>query len=161
MPPETGEARDSHAAGIRQVQGLAWLLDSSIRLPIVGWRIGLDGLIGLIPGVGDGIAGLMSSYILGQAVRMGTPWTVVARMTLNVVGDTLLGAVPVIGDLFDFVFKANQRNAQLLLDYQVDPARVRGRSIGIVAGTVVLVIALVVLAIYLAVVLLGMLLAAI
>lgn len=88
-------------------------MDSSVRLP-GGFRIGVDGLIGMIPVVGDLAAAGVSFYIIAEAARMQLPARVLLRMALNVGLDLLIGAVPVIGDLFDFAFKANLRNARLM-----------------------------------------------
>ena len=92
---------------------MARLLDSSIALP-GGYRIGLDGLIGLIPGVGDAAAASIATYIVIQAARMGASTTTLIRMMGNVLVELLVGIVPVLGDLFDFVWKANNRNVALL-----------------------------------------------
>lgn len=97
-----------------RLRSLSRLLDSSIRIPILGYRIGLDPLIGLIPGVGDAAMLLPSAYIVFEAYRLGVPTRTVARMVLNVGIETLFGAVPVLGDLFDATFKANIRNLYLL-----------------------------------------------
>ncbi|MDX1625882.1 MAG: DUF4112 domain-containing protein [Wenzhouxiangellaceae bacterium] len=98
---------------LSRVRQLARLLDSSIRLP-GGYRIGLDGLIGLIPGIGDAAAASISAYIVIQAARMGAPTTTLIRMMGNILLELLVGIVPVLGDLFDFAWKANNRNVALL-----------------------------------------------
>lgn len=136
---------------------LAWWLDSSIPVPGTSWRIGLDGLIGLIPGIGDLTAGALSSYILLQAVKLGVPASVIARMALNVILESVLGTIPLLGDVFDFAFKANQRNVQLMRHYVTDPGTVKKRSILTVVTVVVLVIAALVLAVWMALELLSML----
>ncbi len=99
-----------------QVHRLARLMDSSIRLP-GGFRIGVDGLIGLVPVVGDLAAAGVSFYIVAQAARAGAPISVIARMVLNVALDAMIGAIPALGDMFDFAFKANLRNAKLMDAY--------------------------------------------
>jgi hypothetical protein len=96
----------------------------AIRLP-GGYRIGLDGLIGLIPGIGDGIGLLASGYIVAAAARLGAPKSILARMTLNVLLESLIGIIPVIGDLFDFAWKANLRNLALMNRYLDNPAPAR------------------------------------
>lgn len=106
---------------------MAWLLDASIPLP-GGFRIGLDGLLGLIPGVGDAIGGGLSGWLLYQGYKQNVPKMILARMVLNVVIDAVLGAIPVLGDIFDFFFKANLRNAQLLADYRAAPGETYRRS---------------------------------
>ncbi|MBY6204520.1 DUF4112 domain-containing protein [Halomonas denitrificans] len=98
---------------LARVRQLARLLDSSISLP-GGYRIGLDGLIGLIPGIGDAAAASISAYIVVQAARMGASTTTLIRMMGNILLELLVGIVPVLGDLFDFVWKANNRNVALL-----------------------------------------------
>lgn len=106
---------------------LAWLLDNSIRLP-GGYRIGIDGIIGLIPGVGDAVGGLLSLYILASARRLKVPRIVMVRMGLNILVDSIVGAIPIVGDIFDFVWKANTRNAMLLRAYELDPENVTRKS---------------------------------
>ena len=112
MPPADAPQRRRADARTR-VHRLARLMDSSIRLP-GGFRIGVDGLIGLVPVVGDLAAAGASAYIVAQAARAGVPASVLARMVLNVALDAVIGAIPVLGDVFDFAFKANLRNARLM-----------------------------------------------
>ncbi len=95
---------------------LAWLLDQALPIPGTNLRVGLDGIIGLVPGVGDTVGALLSTYIVLEAARRGASlWTVV-RMLANVAVETVIGAVPIVGDLFDVVWKANMRNMALLGD---------------------------------------------
>jgi hypothetical protein len=96
------------------VNKLAWLLDNSIRIPIINYRIGLDAIIGLIPGVGDAAGLLVSSIIVIQAIRLGAPRSIIMRMLFNVAIEATIGMIPVIGDLFDATFKANARNVAML-----------------------------------------------
>ena len=102
-------------------------MDSSIRLP-GGFRIGLDGIIGLVPGIGDAVGLLISSYLIGKAATLGTSRPLLARMVANVLVETGLGSIPLVGDLFDFAFKANNRNMKLLLDHHEDARQVEKRS---------------------------------
>ncbi|MEZ5480097.1 MAG: DUF4112 domain-containing protein [Thiolinea sp.] len=134
---------------------LAWLLDSSIRIPGTSWRIGLDGLIGLVPGIGDVTAGALSSYILFKAIRMGVGTAVIARMVLNIMLESIVGVIPVLGDIFDFAFRANQRNVRLMQDYLDDPREVRQRSTLTVALVVIAVLAVLILTVWLVFALLG------
>ncbi|MGZ8162756.1 MAG: DUF4112 domain-containing protein [Methylobacter sp.] len=106
---------------IKQLERWAWLLDNSIRIPGTSIRMGLDSLIGLIPGIGDVTGGALSSYLLLQAVSSGIPSVVIARMVANVVFDTLIGMIPLVGDIFDIAFKANQRNIELMTNYYNSP----------------------------------------
>jgi hypothetical protein len=99
---------------------LSWLLDESIKLP-GGYRIGLDGIIGLIPGIGDIVSSGISSWLLCKAYQQGVPNLILCRMLVNILIDTFLGAIPVAGDIFDFIWKANTKNARLLEQYQETP----------------------------------------
>ncbi len=102
---------------IERLDRLAHLLDEQFRVPGLGWRFGLDGLLGLIPGVGDAATMLLSLYLVHQAHRLGAPPALIGRMLANVALDTMVGGVPVLGDLFDFAWKANRRNLRLLHRY--------------------------------------------
>ena len=99
---------------LQELERLAALMDSSVRIPVINYRVGLDGLIGLIPGVGDVATLVPAGYILYTAHKLGAPNGLKARMALNVGADALLGSVPLIGDIFDFVFKSNRRNVEML-----------------------------------------------
>jgi hypothetical protein len=114
--------RSAAAAGVdrrslERLRQLAHLLDDRFRIPGTTYRIGLDGLIGLVPGIGDAVTTLIALYIVLEARRLGVPLTKLGRMGLNVGVDAVLGAVPVLGDLFDVAWKANRRNLALLLDH--------------------------------------------
>ena len=104
-------------ARLKRVRLLSRLLDEQFRIPGTTQRIGLDGLLGLIPGVGDAAGALLSTYILYEAIRLGTPTSVLLRMVANIGIDTVVGAIPVVGDIFDIVWKANKKNAALLQAY--------------------------------------------
>jgi uncharacterized protein DUF4112 len=122
----------------QRLKRLAWLLDSSIPIPGLKFRIGLDAIVGLIPGVGDFVGVALSSYIVARAARLGAPPTVLARMAMNIAIEAVVGLVPLLGDLFDAAWKANQRNVRLLAAYVERPETVRRRSglvmLGVVAG---------------------------
>lgn len=107
----------------KRLERVAWYLDNSIPIPGLEARIGIDGLIGLLPGVGDTLGALLSSYLLGEAARLGAPKSVLVKMAFNIALDALVGAIPVLGDLFDFVWKANQRNVELLNEYLDRPRK--------------------------------------
>ena len=92
---------------IKLLERWAWLLDNSIRIPGTSIKMGLDSLIGLIPGIGDITGGALSSYILLQPVRSGVAPVVIARMAVNIMFDTIIGMIPIVGDIFDITFKAN------------------------------------------------------
>lgn len=97
-----------------RLRRFAWLLDELFRIPGTQQRVGLDALIGLVPGIGDTIGALLSTYIILEAARRGASIWTVTRMLANVGVETVFGAVPLLGDLFDVVFKANRRNIALL-----------------------------------------------
>lgn len=99
---------------LRRLDRLANALDSSIPVPFLRTRIGIDGLIGLVPGIGDAATGALSLYFVAEAWRLGVPVTTILRMLGNVAVDTVIGAIPLVGDLFDFAYKANRRNVELL-----------------------------------------------
>ena len=104
-------------ARLKRVRLLSRLLDEQFRIPGTTYRVGLDGLLGMIPGVGDAAGALLSAYILYEAIRLDAPKTVLLRMIANIGIDTVLGAVPVAGDIFDIAWKANKKNAILLHAY--------------------------------------------
>ena len=91
----------------------SWL-DTKFRLPVIGYRFGLDGLIGLIPGVGDTLTAATSGVFIADAWKMGARKRVLGRMAANLGLDFLVGLVPVVGDLLDFAFKSNVKNLRLL-----------------------------------------------
>ncbi len=98
----------------RQLEQLSRWTDNIFRIPGLGWRFGLDPLLGLIPGLGDSATALISVYILAAAVRYRVPKITLLRMGLNIGLDYVLGAIPFVGDLFDAWWKANQKNVELL-----------------------------------------------
>ena len=99
----------------KSLERLGWLMDDLFRIPVLGWRVGLDALIGLVPGgLGDTTTSLVSFYILAAAVRYRVPKITVLRMALNLAIDYVFGSVPVVGDVFDAWFKSNQKNLDLL-----------------------------------------------
>lgn len=107
----------SRAATLSRLRVLSRLLDSSFRIPVLNYRVGLDPIIGLIPGIGDAITLLPAGYIIFEAYRLGVPKAAVTRMIANVGLETLFGTVPFLGDIFDATFKANTRNLVLLERY--------------------------------------------
>ena len=107
------------------IRHLAYLMDGAI--PIGRWSIGLDPLIGMIPGIGDLIGALISMVIVARAVQAGIPRVAVARMLANIAVDTLVGTIPLFGDAFDFAFKSNLKNLKIyeesLLDRRASAVR--------------------------------------
>src|SRR5688572_11228387 len=96
------------------LERLGWLMDDLFRIPVIGWRVGLDALVGLVPGVGDAATTLASLYLLVSAVRYRVPKVTLLRMGLNLGIDYALGSLPLVGDLLDAWWKSNQRNLALL-----------------------------------------------
>ena len=109
------------------LKALAWWLDSSIRLP-GGFRIGVDAILGLVPFLGDVLGLLLSGYIVLQAARLHVPFSVLARMLLNVAIEGVIGLVPLAGDVFDAAWKANLKNISLLEGYLDHPAATTATS---------------------------------
>jgi len=97
-----------------RLRRLSWLMDDLIRVPGIGWRFGLDAIVGLIPGFGDTATSLVSFYILVAAVRYRVPKVTLLRMGMNIGIDYVVGSFPLVGDLFDAWWKSNQRNVALL-----------------------------------------------
>jgi hypothetical protein len=102
---------------IKRIRNLAYLLDNSIRIPGTKYRIGLDPIIGLIPGVGDTIGAILSVYIVSESARLGVPKRTLLHMIYNIGVEALVGAIPIAGDIFDAAWKANAKNAALLDEY--------------------------------------------
>jgi hypothetical protein len=142
----------------RRLGKLAHVLDSAFALP-GGYRVGLDGFIGLVPGVGDLTGAALSSYILAEAHRLGAPKVLLLRMFMNMLVETIVGVVPVLGDLFDFVWKANRRNVALLEEHLDRPHQVRRQSrwvvLGVLAAAVAAIVAVLALFVWLIRLLLG------
>src|SRR5262245_24331980 len=105
----------SHARTLRRLERLARLLDNEFRIVGTRMRFGLDSVIGLVPGIGDAVGLALSSYIVLAAWRMGVRPQILLRMVANLVVDSAVGSIPIAGDLFDFVWKSNRRNVDLLL----------------------------------------------
>jgi hypothetical protein len=133
------------ATTTRNVRVLARLLDNAIPIPGTSWKIGLDPIVGLIPGIGDLISAVLSGYIILEAARADIPTLTLAKMLGNVGIDTLFGAVPALGDVFDAAWKSNTRNVALLerhLEVIVTPVREKRSVVGrtILAAAVLVLI---------------------
>jgi Domain of unknown function (DUF4112) len=120
------------------IEKLAWVMDRSI--PIGSWRIGLDGIIGLVPGLGDLIGALISALIVAAGVRARLPRSAIARMVANVAIEAVVGVVPLFGDVFDMAWKANTKNVEIFRQ-ALKGERSRTRDTLFVAGLVVALIA--------------------
>jgi hypothetical protein len=111
------------AATLRKLKWIARGMDSAVKIPFTNIRFGADSMIGLIPGVGDVVTLGVSAYTLLLARRVGAPPQLIAKMVANIAVDTSLGAVPVLGDVFDLFFKSNTRNLTLLMQHLEDDAK--------------------------------------
>lgn len=104
-------------ARLRRIRGLARLMDTALRVPGTRISLGADSVLGLIPGIGDFAAAAISLVIVNEARRLGVPNDKLVKMLVNVGFDTVVGSVPVLGDVFDVYFKSNRRHLQLVLDH--------------------------------------------
>ena len=136
---------DSREILRRRLGRLAWLLDSAIQIPGTRFRIGLDALVGLVPGIGDIIGVLLSSYIVREAARAGAPTSVLLHMAWNVAVEGVVGIIPFAVDVFDAAWKANQRNVALLEAHFENPQRAQRSSRMFVALLILGLVSLVVL----------------
>ena len=138
----------------------AALLDSRFKIPNTNIRFGIDPLLGLIPGAGDWLAGVISLYFLIQAAMHGGKASVLGRMFVNILLDVLIGSIPILGEVFDVYWKANERNAQILQELEEDPDRTRSESRlwvwFVLAQFVILILGLLLLLTWLIAELLGM-----
>jgi hypothetical protein len=113
----------SRRATIERLDKLATLLDTALVIPGTSIRFGLDGLPGLIPSIGDTITTLLSVYLVYEAHRLGAPSHVLMRMMANVAFDGVVGAVPLVGDAFDVLWRANRPNMRLLREWAEQDSR--------------------------------------
>jgi hypothetical protein len=107
--PESADER-----ALRRVKAVAHVLDEAIPIPGTGYRVGVDPLLNVVPGAGDVVSAALSLYIIAEAAYLGVPLTTIVRMLATVAVDAAVSAVPFAGILFDAVWKANKRNADLL-----------------------------------------------
>jgi hypothetical protein len=128
-------------ARVALLRRYAWLMDECIRIPGTKLRIGIDPLLGLIPGAGDAAGGLLALTPLFVASRLGAPRSVLLRMSVNIGVDALVGAIPLLGDLFDAGWKANRRNVDLIDRFLAEPRPVaRGSRLLVFALAAVLIL---------------------
>jgi hypothetical protein len=127
---------------LRRARTIARALDTAIGIPGTKVRLGLDPILGLIPGGGDAVSALLSGYIVLIATRRGVPRAVIWRMLGNIGVDTLIGSVPILGDFFDVAWKSNIRNVELLERHAGDPAVVErsSRRLGVVVVALLLLV---------------------
>lgn len=119
---------------IVRVEALARLMDGVFVIPGTNIRMGLDAIIGLVPGVGDVVSGVISSYLIWEARQLGAPRWLIARMMGNTLLDTTIGAIPIIGDAFDVMFRANMRNMAILRSHLTAKALIHAKSGLVIEG---------------------------
>ena len=133
---------------MQNMDRLSRWMDSIFKIPGTNFRFGLDGILGLIPGAGDISTLAVSGYLILLMARNGASGYVLARMVLNVGIDALIGSIPFIGDIFDFVFKANQANMSLMRRYYQE-GRYRGGAWKVIVPLLLIVLAIIIGAVYL------------
>jgi hypothetical protein len=134
--------------GLKNIDYLARLMDAQFRVPGTNFRFGLDALIGLIPGGGDLSTFAVSGYMLWIMAQNGASGYILARMVLNVLIDTLIGSIPIIGDLFDMAFKSNMRNMRLMQEHY-RAGRHRGSAWKVIVPVLILLFVVIVGVLYL------------
>ncbi|HSW15021.1 MAG TPA: DUF4112 domain-containing protein [Solimonas sp.] len=113
-------------ASRQRLERMTRLLDEAIRIPGIGWRIGADSIIGLVPVLGDVLGLAASGFVVWEGVKIGAPRPLLLKMTGFAALDAVVGLVPLLGDVFDFAFKANRINARLLGEYLEEQERRHG-----------------------------------
>ncbi len=139
----------NYNATMEQVARLSKLMDKQFSIPGTNFRFGLDGILGLIPGIGDISTFAVSCYLLTLMAKNGASGYVMARMVLNVLIDAIVGSIPFIGDLFDFAFKANTRNMRLMQEHFVE-GRHRGGAWKVIVPIIIILLLIMVGGIWLA-----------
>ena len=140
-------------ASLKRLRQMSHLLDNAIPIPGSGVRVGLDPILGLVPGGGDVVTGLLSVYIVYEAAKMGLPAATLGRMGGNILLDVLSGTVPVVGDLFDVTWKANSQNVALLEKHMANPVPSKAAdkllAMGVIVALLVLVLGMAVCSVWL------------
>ncbi|CAN5801448.1 hypothetical protein BH11GEM2_BH11GEM2_16180 [soil metagenome] len=132
----------SEDSRLTRVRTLARALDSALSVPGTSFRFGLDPILGLVPGLGDLAGAVLSGYIVLAGIRMGVSRSGVLRMVGNIAIDTLVGSVPIVGDLFDAGWKSNNRNVALIERHMADPGTARTANRFLILGAVVALVIL-------------------
>jgi hypothetical protein len=132
------EFHRTHAPKLQRIRQLSQLLDGAIVIPGTKQRIGLDPILGLIPGGGDTLSAALSGYIIIEAARMGLPRAALMQMVGNIAIDTLVGSVPVLGDIFDVFSKANLRNMQIVESHVQAPPPITAKTDKLFIGLLII-----------------------
>jgi hypothetical protein len=142
VPPESPSPDPQREALVATAEFLAKILDTTVKIPGTPFYVGLDPLLGLIPGIGDVLANLIGTVILILAARLNVPKVVITRMSVNLLINGTIGAIPILGDLFSIWFRSHARNAELPRRAATKPYRETQQArlyvAGIIGGTVVL-----------------------
>lgn len=116
--PAEGTATPSRVdeAAIERMHAVVRLLDDGFELPVLGVRVGLDPILGVLPIAGDSVAAAVGLYIVAESARLGVSYGTIARQLLNIAVDLCIGSIPAVGDVFDLAFRSNRRNLNLALE---------------------------------------------
>jgi hypothetical protein len=126
---------------VNRLRRLSHFLDNAIPIPGTKIRIGIDPILGLLPGGGDTVTGALGAYIVIEAARMGVPRQVIGEMVGNIIFDSLVGVVPVLGDFFDVTWKANVKNMALVEKHlQIEPQKKKSDFLFLIGLTLFLAI---------------------
>jgi hypothetical protein len=139
--PEVIEPDENLPPDLIALRRFAWLMDEAIAIPGTRMRVGVDAGLGLIPGVGDAIAAVLSTWVIAGALRHRVPMRYIVRMVVNILIDLGVGSIPLLGDVFDFLFEENVMNLQLLLRHR-DRTR-PPRRLSEIAVSVLVIIAII------------------
>jgi hypothetical protein len=120
-PSSDGDSRDR----VARIRRLSRVLDSAVTIPRTNIKVGLDPIVGVLPGIGDVVPTAASAYIVAEAAALGAPRATLLRMCLNLLVDAVVGSIPLLGDAFDVAWRANDRNVRLLEARLADPSGTR------------------------------------
>ncbi|CBN55827.1 MULTISPECIES: DUF4112 domain-containing protein [Kamptonema] len=146
-PSPINPPHPSHLANLRRIRQISHLLDNAIGIPGTRYRIGIDPILGIVPGGGDFVAMVFSAYMIVTAAQMGLSQEKLVQMVSNVIVDTFAGTVPVVGDLFDVAWKSNIKNLELLEEHLGSPqtgTAVNWWFVGALLGGLLLVMLLII-----------------
>lgn len=153
FPRLPSASAESKSSSLKRIRRLSHLLDNAVPIPGTTYRVGLDPLLGLLPGAGDVLGAALSAYIVLEAARFGLSKATLTQMALNIVSETALGSLPLLGDFFDAAWKANNRNIMLLEAHLARPHPSQATNwwfaILLLAGALAVVISLVAFSVFL------------